>query len=136
MQIMPAAGAELKVGDIRVIEPNIQRRHQSKNMEPRHELTRYFPDAKFDQANARCFAFASVQRRPRQHLADAQGGGQARVRPGQVVQQRPSWSRPEKIGIETTTYVRNIFKYYAAYRLGTDVREEQRRARERSRPGN
>ena len=23
----------------------------------------------------------------------------------------------EKIGIETTTYVRNIFKYYASYRL-------------------
>jgi membrane-bound lytic murein transglycosylase MltF len=27
----------------------------------------------------------------------------------------------EKIGIETTTYVRNIFKYYVAYRLTTDA---------------
>ena len=29
----------------------------------------------------------------------------------------------EKIGIETTTYVRNIFKYYAAYRLVAEARE-------------
>jgi len=34
----------------------------------------------------------------------------------------------EKIGIETTTYVRNIYKYYAAYKLTLDVREEQRKA--------
>ena len=27
----------------------------------------------------------------------------------------------EKIGIETTTYVRNIFKYYAAYKLVTEA---------------
>ena len=27
----------------------------------------------------------------------------------------------EKIGMETTTYVRNIFKYYAAYRLLADA---------------
>jgi hypothetical protein len=29
----------------------------------------------------------------------------------------------EKIGIETTTYVRNIFKYYAAYKLVEEARE-------------
>jgi hypothetical protein len=31
----------------------------------------------------------------------------------------------EKIGIETTTYVRNIYKYYVAYRLATDQRDAQ-----------
>ena len=30
----------------------------------------------------------------------------------------------ETIGMETTTYVRNIYKYYAAYRLTLEVREE------------
>jgi len=29
----------------------------------------------------------------------------------------------EKIGIETTTYVRNIYKYYAAYKLVEQARE-------------
>jgi hypothetical protein len=28
----------------------------------------------------------------------------------------------EKIGLETTTYVRNIYKYYVAYRLLADTR--------------
>jgi hypothetical protein len=36
----------------------------------------------------------------------------------------------EKVGIETTTYVRNIYKYYAAYKLMLDVRHEQQKARE------
>ncbi|HBD34123.1 MAG TPA: lytic transglycosylase F, partial [Cupriavidus sp.] len=29
----------------------------------------------------------------------------------------------ERIGIETTTYVRNIYKYYAAYKLIEDAQE-------------
>jgi hypothetical protein len=41
----------------------------------------------------------------------------------------------ERIGMETTTYVRNIYKYYAAYRLTLEVREEQRKAREQLAPG-
>jgi hypothetical protein len=36
----------------------------------------------------------------------------------------------EKIGIETTTYVRNIYKYYVAYRLMLDARAATERARQ------
>jgi len=36
----------------------------------------------------------------------------------------------EKIGIETTTYVRNIFKYYVAYKLMLDIQDAQKKARE------
>ncbi|HSW27180.1 MAG TPA: lytic transglycosylase F, partial [Burkholderiaceae bacterium] len=36
----------------------------------------------------------------------------------------------EKIGIETTTYVRNIYKYYVAYKLMTDLAQVQLKARE------
>ena len=36
----------------------------------------------------------------------------------------------EKIGPETTGYVRNIYKYYVSYKLTLDARQEQRRARE------
>ena len=32
------------------------------------------------------------------------------------------WSTAEKIGIETTTYVRNIFKYYTSYKLTQEAR--------------
>ena len=36
----------------------------------------------------------------------------------------------EKVGIETTTYVRNIFKYYAAYRLTTDAQRSAERMKQ------
>jgi len=35
----------------------------------------------------------------------------------------------ERIGIETTTYVRNIYKYYVAYKLMLAVQEAQEKAR-------
>ncbi len=35
----------------------------------------------------------------------------------------------EKVGIETTTYVRNIYKYYVAYTLTQQTRQEQLEAR-------
>ena len=40
-----------------------------------------------------------------------------------------------KIGLETTTYVRNIYKYYVAYRLQLDAMEATRKAREHVAPG-
>jgi membrane-bound lytic murein transglycosylase MltF len=39
-----------------------------------------------------------------------------------------------KIGIETTTYVRNIFKYYVAYKLMDEARAAAQRAREQLKP--
>ena len=41
----------------------------------------------------------------------------------------------EKIGRETTTYVRNIYKYYAAYRLTQEAEETLRLSREKLAPG-
>jgi len=40
----------------------------------------------------------------------------------------------EKVGLETTTYVRNIYKYYAAYRLALAVQGEREQARETLKP--
>ena len=41
----------------------------------------------------------------------------------------------EKIGQQTTTYVRNIYKYYVAYKLLLEAQEMQRKAREQVAPG-
>jgi membrane-bound lytic murein transglycosylase MltF len=55
MQLMPATGHELKVGDITVTESNI---HAGvKYMD--QLMTRYFPDAKFREQDRTLFAFAS-----------------------------------------------------------------------------
>ena len=35
----------------------------------------------------------------------------------------------QRIGTETTTYVRNIYKYYVAYRLTLDAQAEVERAK-------
>jgi membrane-bound lytic murein transglycosylase MltF len=40
----------------------------------------------------------------------------------------------ERIGVETTTYVRNIYKYYVAYRLMLDAQEGAAKARQRVAP--
>ena len=41
----------------------------------------------------------------------------------------------QKIGIETTTYVRNIYKYYVAYKLMSERLEAGQKAREQMVPG-
>jgi hypothetical protein len=41
----------------------------------------------------------------------------------------------EKIGIETTTYVRNIYKYYVAYRLIVDSQHARDKAIRKMQPG-
>ncbi len=124
MQLMPATGAELKVGDIRIAEPNIH--GGAKYMD--QLMTRYFPDARFSESNRPLFAFASYN-----------------AGPGRISQMRKEAAKrgldpdkwfnnveivtAEKVGIETTTYVRNIYKYYVAYKLAEDTRQVQLEAR-------
>jgi membrane-bound lytic murein transglycosylase MltF len=118
MQVMPATGAELKVGDIRQAEPNIHA--GAKYMD--QLMTRYFRDAKFDEQNRTLFAFASYNAGPgniSKMRKEAAGRG---LDPDQWFN-NVEIVTAERIGIETTTYVRNIFKYYAAYKLVTEARE-------------
>ncbi|HTP61294.1 MAG TPA: transglycosylase SLT domain-containing protein [Burkholderiales bacterium] len=129
MQIMPATGAELKVGDIRQVEPNIH--GGAKYMD--QLVSKNFPDAKFDEQNRTLFAFASY---------NCGAGNVSRMR--KLAAQRgldpDQWFNnvevvtAEKIGAETTTYVRNIFKYYAAYRLTADARAEAEKLKRQAAP--
>jgi membrane-bound lytic murein transglycosylase MltF len=130
MQIMPATGAELKVGDIKVVEPNVHA--GAKYMD--QLMTRYFQDAKFSEQDRPLFAFAAYNAGP---------GSISRMR--KEAEKRgldpDKWFNnvelvvAEKIGMETTTYVRNIYKYYAAYRLTMEAEEAARKARESVAPG-
>jgi membrane-bound lytic murein transglycosylase MltF len=126
MQIMPATGAEMKVGDIKVLEPNIHAGAKYMDI----LMTRYFPDAKFSEADRALFAFASYNAGP---------GTMSRMRRVAVERELDpdKWFNnvelvvAEKVGIETTTYVRNIYKYYVSYKLTLEAQEEQRKAREK-----
>ena len=125
MQVMPATGSELKVGDIRQIEPNIHGGTKYMNQ----LMTKYFPDAKFSEPDRALFAFASYNCGP---------GNVSKMRKEAAKRglDQDKWFNnvelvvAEKIGMETTTYVRNIYKYYASYKLIADAREAGRKARD------
>jgi membrane-bound lytic murein transglycosylase MltF len=125
MQLMPATAAELKVGDIRIAEANIHAGAKYMDI----LMTKYFPDAKFSNANRPLFAFASYNAGPgriAQMRIEAQKRGLNPDRWFNNVEVVTA----EKAGIETTTYVRNIYKYYVAYKLSTEAQAEQQKARE------
>jgi membrane-bound lytic murein transglycosylase MltF len=112
MQVMPATGAELKVGDITQLEPNI---HAGvKYM--RRTMDTFFKDEPMDDLNKWLFTFASYNAGPgrvRQLRREAEKRGlNPNVWFGNVEQ-----VASERIGRETVTYVANIYKYYIAYRL-------------------
>ena len=124
MQIMPATGAQLGVGDIREIEANIH--GGAKYMD--QLMAKYFPDAKFSEGNRPLFAFASYNCGP---------GNVSRMRKEAAKRglDPDKWFNnveivtAEKIGVETTTYVRNIYKYYVAYKLLLDAHATAEQAR-------
>jgi membrane-bound lytic murein transglycosylase MltF len=129
MQIMPATGDELRVGDIRLVEPNIHA--GAKYMD--RLMTKFFADAQFDDLNRTLFAFASYNAGPGAIARIRNAASKSGFDPNQ-------WFNnvevvvAQKIGLETTTYVRNIYKYYVAYRLIEEARAAVRGAREQMNP--
>lgn len=126
MQLMPATGAEMKVGDIRLPGPNIHA--GTKYMA---QLTdRYFYDASFDEQNRNLFAFASYNAGP---------GNISMVRTRAMKEgfnpdvwfNNVEYVAASMIGQETVCYVRNIFKYYVAYKLAQQTEVERAQAIER-----
>jgi membrane-bound lytic murein transglycosylase MltF len=105
MQLMPATGRDLSVGDITQVEPNIH--GGAKYMD--HLMRNYFPDAKFSEANRTLFAFASYNAGPGNISKMRKEASRRGLDP---TSGSTTWkSSCEKIGLETTTYVRNIYKY-------------------------
>jgi membrane-bound lytic murein transglycosylase MltF len=125
MQLMPATGAEMKVGDIRVVEPNIHAGAKYLDM----LMSKYFPDAHFSEGNRPLFAFASYNAGPGNIAKMRREARQRQLDPDKWFN-NVELVVAEKIGAETTTYVRNIYKYYVAYKLTLEMQETQRKARE------
>ena len=124
MQVMPATGKELNVGDITQVDPNV---HAGvKYM--RFMMDQYYANEPMDQLNKMLMTFASYNAGPgrvRQLRREAEKKG---LNPnlwfGNVER-----VASERIGRETVTYVSNIFKYYVAYRLVVDQQAERAKAK-------
>jgi len=117
MQVMPETGKSLKVGDINVTEANIHA--GTKYMD--QLMTQYFKDAKFDEQNRTLFAFASYNAGPGNISKMRREAEKRGLDPNRWFNHVENVTA-EKIGIETTTYVRNIFKYYVSYKLANEAK--------------
>jgi len=123
MQVMPATGKELDVGDIRKIDPNIEA--GVKYM--RFMIDQYYKDEPMDELNKGLFAFASYNAGPNR-IRQLRKEAAARGLDPNVWFNNVERVVAEKIGRETVTYVSNIYKYYIAYTLVMQERQEKEKA--------
>ena len=115
MQVMPATGKDLAVGDINQTEANI---HAGVKYF-RFMIDQFYKDEPMDTINKGLMTLASYNAGPgrvRQLRAEAAKRGlNPNVWFGNVER-----IASERIGRETVQYVANIYKYYIAYRLATE----------------
>ncbi len=128
MQLMPATGKDMGVGDIHELEPNI---HAGVKY-IRFMIDRYYAKEPMDRLNKGLFAFASYNAGPGrvQQLREA---AKKRGLDPNVWFDNVELIAAEKIGRETVQYVSNIYKYYVAYTLIIEDEEARRKAMGRAR---
>jgi len=125
MQIMPATGKDLEVGDITKLEPNINGGVKY----IRFMIDQFYKDEPMTPLNKGLFAFASYN-------AGAGRVAQLRREAAKRGLDPNRWFNnvelvaADRIGSETVNYVSNIYKYYTAYKLLVAQDEERRKARE------
>ena len=120
MQVLPSTGKDMDVGDITKLEPNI---HAGVKY-IRFMMDQFYANEPMDSLNKGLFTFASYN-----------------AGPGRVAQLRKEAAKrgldpnkwfnnveviaAEKVGRETVQYVSNVYKYYLAYKMVEEQREER-----------
>ena len=130
MQVLPSTGKEMQVGDVRQLDPNIH----AGTKYLRYMADRYFKDAPMDPTDKMLFAFASYNAGPAKIARLRKEAKQAGLDPN-VWFNNVERIAAKQIGRETVEYVSNIFKYYVAYKLLEDEREERELAKQRKPAG-
>jgi membrane-bound lytic murein transglycosylase MltF len=112
MQVMPATGKELKVGDIQKVDPNV---HAGVKYF-RFMMDQFYKDEPMDELNKGLMTLASYNAGPgriRQLRRETEKRGLDPNKWFGNVERIVS----ERVGRETVQYVSNIYKYYVAYRM-------------------
>ena len=130
MQLMPETGTQMKVGDIHLTEANIHAGTKYMNQ----LMSEYFGDAQFSEGNRPLFAFAAYNCGPG-NVAKARKAAEKRGLDTNKWFNNVELVIAQQIGTQTTTYVRNIYKYYVAYKLTLDAQAEAEKARLQVAPG-
>jgi membrane-bound lytic murein transglycosylase MltF len=124
MQVMPATGKDLAVGDIKLVEPNI---HAGVKYF-RFMMDTFYKDEPMDELNKGLMTLASYNAGPgrlRQLRKETASRGLDPNRWFGNVERVVS----ERVGRETVQYVSNIYKYYVAYRMVLDREQDRAKAR-------
>jgi membrane-bound lytic murein transglycosylase MltF len=124
MQLLPSTAADPNVGipDIHVLENNIHA--GAKYL--RFLIDQYFADTTVDRLNQHLFALAAYNAGPARVADLRKEAVKIGLNPN-VWFDNVEIVAARRIGRETVQYVRNIYKYYIAYRLIVDQSELQRR---------
>jgi membrane-bound lytic murein transglycosylase MltF len=112
MQVLPATGRQLQVGDIHKVDPNVH----AGTKYVRFMIDKYFKDEPMDELNKGLFAFASYNAGPARIRQLRQEAARRGLDPN-VWFDNVERIAAAKIGRETVTYVSNIYKYFVAYTL-------------------
>ena len=127
MQLMPATGDAMAVGDITRLDANV---HAGAKY-IRRLMDVYFPDKHLSRLNRTLFAFAAYNAGPVriQHLRRV---AQRRGLDPDVWFNNVELVVAEQIGPEPVSYVANIYKYYVAYMLALHADEQRQQALEQA----
>jgi len=125
MQVMPATGKELKVGDITQLDANI---HAGVKY-IRFMLDQYYENEPMDSLNKGLFAFAAYNAGPGRISQLRRQAAERGLDPNRWFN-HVEVIAAEKIGRETVQYVSNIYKYYLAYTMIMEQSEKRERARQ------
>jgi membrane-bound lytic murein transglycosylase MltF len=126
MQMLPSTGRAMKVGDIHKLEPNIHA--AAKYL--RKLMDRYFDEPGIDDQNRTLFAMAAYNAGPTR-IAQLRRETARRGLNEDVWFNNVEVTVGHRVGREPVRYVRDIYKYYVAYKLQLEAREEADAAREK-----
>jgi membrane-bound lytic murein transglycosylase MltF len=127
MQLMPKTAADPAVGipDIENVDNNIHTGVRYLRM----LVDKYLDDPALDRKNRTLMAFAAYSAGPGNLRKFRRLAAESGLDPN-VWLHNVEHAAAEIVGRETVQYVANIYKYYVAYRLATERRDERAKAKQ------
>jgi membrane-bound lytic murein transglycosylase MltF len=124
MQVMPATGADMKVGDITKMDANI---HAGVKY-VRFMIDNFYANEPMERLDKGLFTFASYNAGPGRIKQLRERARKRGLDPNKWFN-NVELVAAEAIGRETVQYVSNIYKYYLAYRMINDQQQQRAKAR-------
>jgi membrane-bound lytic murein transglycosylase MltF len=124
MQVMPATGKDMKVGDITQLDANV---HAGVKY-VRFMMDQFYAKEPMDALNKGLFTFASYNAGPGRMKQMRELAAKRGLNPN-LWFNNVELIVAEKIGRETVQYVSNIYKYYLAYKMLIEQRDERLKAK-------